>query len=99
MRCEAEAFGEEALELVQLSRRLKEARGIEDLLDEEGVEYLLETGPYSARMLFVIPVTRVGVYFYVREGEAASVRELLRGRGYTITEVIDDEPTEPPVES
>jgi hypothetical protein len=96
MRRDAGDFGEEALELVQLSRRLKEARSVETALDEEGIDYLLETGPYAARMLFVIPVTRVGVYFYAREGEAASVRDVLRDRGYTITEVLDDDE---PVES
>ena len=97
MKRDAEAFGDEPLELVQISRRLKEARSIESLLDDEGVDYLLEAAPYAARLLFVIPVTRVGVYFYARESEAPAVRETIAKAGWTIVEVLeDDEPEEPP---
>lgn len=95
MRREDDFFGDEPLELVHLSRRLKEARRVEALLDEEEVDYLLEAGPYDARLLFVIPVKRYGVYFYVREGEAAGVRRSLAGRGFTVVEVLDDD-EEPP---
>lgn len=96
MRRDAEAFGDEPLELVQLARRLKEARNVEQLLDDEGVDYLLEAAPYAARLLFVIPVTRVGVYFYVREAEAAGVRELLAKAGFTVIEVLDEDEAEEP---
>jgi hypothetical protein len=91
MRRDEEFFGDEPLELVHLSRRLKEAKGVEQLLTDEGVEYLLEVGPYSARLLFVIPVQRHGVYFYVREGEAAEVRLTLRERGFPVVEVLEDD--------
>jgi len=91
MRREAEDFGDEPLELVHMSRRLREARGVENLLDEEGVDYLLEAAPYAARLLFVIPVSRVGVYFYVPESRAVEVRATLAGKGFTIVEVLDDD--------
>ena len=75
----------------EISRRLKEARNAERLLDDQGIDYLLEAAPYAARLLFVIPVTRVGVYFYARESEAADVRQSFAASGFTIVEVLDDD--------
>ena len=94
MRRDADFFGDEPLELVQISRRLKEARNAERLLDERGVDYLLEAAPYAARLLLVIPVTRVGVYFYARESEAAEVRKVFAAEGFTIVEVLEDDESE-----
>ena len=94
MRRDEDFFGDEPLELVHLSRRLKEARNIETLLEEQEVEYLLEAGPYDARLFFVIPVKRFGVYIYVREGEAADVRVTLAGAGFTVVEVLDEDESE-----
>lgn len=91
MRRDPDFFGEEPLELVHLSRRLKEAQGVEATLTEAGTDYLLEAAPYSAKLLWIIPRERIGVYFYVRMLEAPDVRLALRGKGFTVVEVLDDE--------
>ena len=38
---------------------------------------------------------RVGVYFYVRESQAASVRTRLASGGFTIMELLDEDDDEP----
>jgi hypothetical protein len=91
MRRDAGHFRDQELELVQLSRRLREARRVEELLDEAGYDYLLEAAPYRATLLFVIPVSRVGVYFYVRPDEAVSCREVLAAAGLPVVEVLDED--------
>ena len=91
MRRDPEFFGDVELELVHLSRRLKEARRVEELLDDAGIDYALEAAPYEARLLFIIPVSRYGVYFWVRPEEAGSARRLLVSQRVPIVEVYDED--------
>lgn len=91
MRHDPEHFGDSELELVHLSRRLREAQRVERLLDEAGIDYVLEPAPYKATLLFVIPVERFGVYFHVPPEDALGARRLLAGNGLTIVEIRDDD--------
>lgn len=91
MRREPEFFGEIELELVHLSRRLEEAKRVEELLTEAQLDYAVEAAPYQARLFFIIPVSRYGVYFWVRPEEAASARRLLAAQRIPIVEVYDED--------
>ena len=85
MRRDAEFFGEGEIELVQISRRLREALSVEDALTRVGVDYLVEADTYRGRFLMLFPTDRVGAFFWVPADEAASVRDVLAGRGFTVT--------------
>jgi hypothetical protein len=78
MRREPEFFGDQELVLVYMARRLKDALGVEKLLDEAGLDYALETGPYLSGLLF--RTTKIGVFFYVQpEAEERARSTLLKG--------------------
>lgn len=89
MKRDAEWFGEDEVELVQLSRKLREARAVEAALTEAGIDYAVEADEYQATMLLVFPVTRVGAYFYVRPADAPRARDVLRERGFMVMEPIE----------
>lgn len=90
MRRDAEWFGDDEVELVQLSRKLREAKAVEAALDEAGVDYAVEADEYQATMLLVFPVTRVGAYFYVRPPDAARARDVLREGGFEVMEPVEE---------
>lgn len=60
---------EEGTEVVRvyLAASLDEARGIEDALDDAGVEFAVEVEEVSSRSLFGWPQSRRGAGFWVRE--------------------------------
>lgn len=82
MRRTPDDFGDDELELVHISRTLREAKRVEAALDGEGVEYAVTAEPYRARALFVFPTQRIGAFFWVRSPEAATSRALLASRGH-----------------
>ena len=88
MRREPEWFGENEVELVQLSRKLREAKAVEAALDEAGIEYAVEADKYQATFLLVFPTERWGAFFYVRPEDAARARELLRDRKFMVMETL-----------
>jgi voltage-gated potassium channel Kch len=81
-----EELGDEELELVHVSRTLREARRVEDHLTERGVDYVVTAEPYRACLLFVFPTERIGAFFWVRAQEAAGCREALAARGHQVFE-------------
>jgi hypothetical protein len=87
VRRDAEHFGEQEVELVQISRALKEALRAETTLTSAGIDYFVESDNYRATLLLVIPVQRVGAFFYVLPQDAPRARDLLRTHGFTVTEV------------
>lgn len=84
MRRNEEDFGECELELVHVSRRLHEAKAVEALLGEAGIEYLVEPRTYRGTILLVVPVERVGAFFYVRPEDAAASRGVLTAAGRSV---------------
>ena len=82
MRRESEFFGEQELVLLHMARRLKHALAVEKILEESGVDYYLETGPYQSGLLF--RTTKIGVFFYVAPAEEERARMLLASRGYKL---------------
>ena len=87
MRRDAEFFGEQEMEVVHVSRALKEALRAEEALTEAGIDYFVEPDSYRATLLFVIPVQRVGAFFCVLPADASRARDLLRTRGFVVTEL------------
>jgi hypothetical protein len=90
MRRDADWFGEEEVELVQLSRKLREAKTVEAVLDEAGIDYAVEPDRYAATFLFVFPTERVGAFFYVKPQDAERAREVLRGRKLMVMETLPE---------
>ena len=82
MRQSPEDFGDDELELVHVSRTLREARRVESALTEREVDYAVTAELYQARFLFVFPTQRYGAFFWVRAPEAPPCRELLAARGH-----------------
>jgi hypothetical protein len=75
MRRSAEFFGELELDLIYMARRLREALKLEDLLTEAGIDYLVETGTYTAGLLIRRDLT--GAFFYVAPVDVPATRRLL----------------------
>jgi hypothetical protein len=69
-----------SLPLLYLSKRLREALKLEDLLTANNFDYCVEAGPYTGGFLFRRQLT--GAYFYVAEADLARAQELLTKNGY-----------------
>ena len=80
MRQDESFFGDQELVLLYIAKRLSEAKRLEALLDEAGIDYLVEPDTYRGGLLFVSE--RIGAFFYVREGDISQVRERITGAGY-----------------
>jgi hypothetical protein len=80
VRREPEFFGDEELALVYVAKKLKEALGLEKLLTDAGLDYLVETDKYSGGIIF--RSERVGAFFYVAPGNVSVVREAMRRGGF-----------------
>ena len=75
MRRDAEFFGEAELDLVYMARRLNDALGLEDALTSAGVDYLVETGTYTAGIMMKRELT--GAFFYVAPKDVENTRLVL----------------------
>jgi hypothetical protein len=75
MRRDPEFFGEAELDLVYMARRLTDALGLEEALTSAGVDYLVETGTYTAGLLMKRELT--GAFFYVAPKDLANTRAVL----------------------
>ena len=80
MRRDPEFFGEAELDLLYMSRRLREALKLETLLTEAGFDYLVETGLYTGDLLMRRELT--GAFFYVAPADLIRARELLLENRY-----------------
>jgi hypothetical protein len=75
MRQQPEFFGETELDLVYMARRLREALKLEEWLTEAGVDYAVETGPYTGGLLFKRELA--GAFFYVLPADVEKARAVL----------------------
>ena len=80
MRREPDFFGEQELKLVFVAKKLKEALGLEKLLTDAGLDYLVETDKYSGGIIF--RSERVGAFFYAAPDQEAAVREAMQRGGF-----------------
>ena len=80
MRRDTDFFADAELDLVYMSRRLREALKLEELFTAAGIDYLVETGTYTGGLLFKRELA--GAFFYVAPSDLESARELLRQNSY-----------------
>ncbi len=80
VRREPDFFGDQELVLIFAARRLRDAIAVEQIFDDGGVDYVLETAPYESGLVF--RSTKIGVFFYIPSQESGRASELLGNRGY-----------------
>jgi hypothetical protein len=80
MRQPPEFFGEEDLDLIFIAKKLDEAKLLETLLDETGIDYLVEPDKYKGGVIF--QSERIGAFFYVSPQHSESARSTLVKGGY-----------------
>ena len=82
----AEYEGRE-LELIYIAARVEEAKRIETILDEQGIDYTIQVEQYRAGVIFAS--VRAGAFFYVLPELASRSRETLKRLGYKVQEPIE----------
>ena len=80
MRREPDHFGDQDLSLIYIAKKLKEALGVETLLTDAGLDYLVEPDKYSGGLIF--RSERVGAFFYVAPAYEGSAKETLQRNGF-----------------
>lgn len=93
MRRDPEHFDDKVIDLVHIARKLSEALEVEALLSDAGIDYAVEPDEYQGTILFVIPVRRIGAFFYVLDVDGERVRQMLEADRRTVV------PRQPPSES
>ena len=81
MRRDDEFFSGQELVLVYIAKKLREAKKLEELLENEGLDYLVEPDRYRGGVLFVREL--MGAFFYVTDAQAEQGRKVLTAAGYT----------------
>jgi hypothetical protein len=79
MRCEPDHFGDQDLSLIYIAKKLKEALGIETVLTDAGLDYLVEPDKYMGGIIF--QAERVGAFFYVAPGDEGAAKDALTRNG------------------
>lgn len=74
-------FEESELSRIYLAGRLAEAKRVEKVLEENGIDYAVEVEPYTVTLLFIGFGEYKGDAFYVRSGQAAFCRRVLADAG------------------
>jgi hypothetical protein len=85
MRRYADFFQERELDLVYMARTLRDSLKLENILTEAGIDYLVETGSYTAGFLMKRELT--GAFFYVAPQNCNYVKEILLKNRYKPYEV------------
>ncbi len=80
MKREPEHFGDQELVLIYIAKRLTEALRLEKLLDDAGLDYLVEPDKYSGGIIF--QSERVGAFFYVIPPDEGAARDALSRNGF-----------------
>jgi len=75
-----EHFGDEELVLIYIAKKLNEALGIENLLTDAGLDYLVEPDKYAGGIIF--RSERVGAFFYVAPAQEGAAKDTLARNGF-----------------
>jgi hypothetical protein len=70
------------LELVYIAAKLEEAKTVESILEEAGIEYDVRVENFRSGILFAS--VRAGAFFYVLPEAASGCRAVLTQRGYRV---------------
>ena len=79
MRREPDHFGDQDLSLIYIAKKLKEALGVETMLTDAGLDYLVEPDKYMGGIIF--QAERVGAFFYVAPGDEGAAKYALTRSG------------------
>jgi len=79
MLVDPEAFADRDIARIYIAGRLTEARRVESLLSEKGIDYAVEIEPFRTLLLGIFPRQYDGVAFYVLSEQAALARHTLEG--------------------
>jgi hypothetical protein len=80
MRQPPEFFGEQELDLLYVAKKLDDALRLEGVLDQVGLDYLVEPDKYKGGVIF--QSERIGAFFYVAPEHSESARAALVKAGY-----------------
>jgi hypothetical protein len=82
MKRDPDFFGDAELDLLYISKRLKDALRLEAALTESGIDYAVETDTYYGGVIF--RSERVGAFFYVLPGALETAFEVMRRAGFKL---------------
>lgn len=88
-RLDFEDLPEKERARIYIAVTLAEAKGIETLLSEHGIDYSIELEEFIRSGFNIIGSKYVGAMFYVLAGQAEFCRTLLKARGFT-PGILDD---------
>lgn len=78
--------GEDDRELIYIAAKVEEAKRVESILEEQGIDYTVEVEQYRAGVIFAS--VRAGAFFYVLPEAAGRSRDTLRRLGYKVQEPV-----------
>jgi len=81
-RVDSEQFVDVEIRRIYIAARLSEAKGVEQVLSEGGVDYFVEIEKFGRRLLGIIPREYDGVAFYVAASRADASQALLERAGF-----------------
>jgi hypothetical protein len=79
---DADRFADVEVGRIYIAGRLSEARSVEALLSESGIDYCVEIEKFGRRLLGLIPREYNGVAFYVADVDASRGRQVLETAGF-----------------
>jgi len=82
MKRDPDFFGDAELDLLYISKRLKDALRLEAALTQSGIDYAVETDTYYGGVIF--RSERVGAFFYVLPEALESALEVMRREGFRL---------------
>jgi len=86
MRRDASFFEDREMDLIYIARKLKEAKRLESILTESGVEYAVEADKYSGGVIF--RSERIGAFFYVLPEAVEQAQEVMTRHGFRVQETL-----------
>ncbi len=76
-----QAFVDKEVAPVYIAGRPGEAKRVERILSDNGIDYVVDIEPFETHLLGVLPVEYEGVKFSVLSGQAGFCRRVLRDAG------------------
>ena len=80
MQRDPDHFGDQELVLIYIAKKLNKALGIEKLLTDAGLDYLVEPDKYAGGIIF--RSERVGAFFYAAPADEAAAKDTLTRNGF-----------------
>jgi hypothetical protein len=80
MKQEASFFEDRDAVLIYIAKRLNDAKRLESVLTEAGLDYGVEADEYRGGVVFV--AARIGAFFYVLANTVAAARESMLRHGF-----------------